>query len=145
MRTERYILDANVLTRLTATQRSSDFVRQNCSIPTEVLHEVRGLPDHESLREMEFAVSATVLTHLTEVLRTMRPGDFKLIDLYANKGNADPFLVACALAGKRESEGMLFPTEWIVVSDDLAVRSTASEHGLAWLSTEAFVAMLGEE
>ena len=79
---------------------------------------------------------------MAQVLQTLRPGDFKLIDLYANKGNADPLVVACALAGVRESEGTLFPVSWKVVSDDLAVRSKATELGLEWLSTEAFVALL---
>ena len=48
-----------------------------------------------------------------------------LEELYANLGNADPLVVACALNGQQGEEGALFSLTWTVVSGDKAVQATA--------------------
>lgn len=142
MTADVYVLDTNVLSRLANRQRQSPFLRAHCRIPSEVLHEVRGFPDIEQLRALNFPLDGRVLECLREVMKTVRPGDFKLIDLYSNKGNADPILVATALTGMRRAADTLFLEVWSVVSDDEAVRAKACEFGVMWLSTEAFVRLL---
>lgn len=137
-----YLLDANALSRLSTYQRGCAFVRRRCRIPSEVLHEIRGFPDVSQLRALEYPVSAELLESVSEVLKTVPPGDFKLIDLYRNKGNADPILVATALTGMRKASETLFSEDWKIVSDDDAVRAKAEEHGVEWLSTANFATFL---
>lgn len=137
-----YVLDANVLSRLSARQRHSSILRSRCRISSEVLHEVRGFPDIEQLRALDFPLDGEVLRCLREVMKTVRTDDFKLVDLYGNRGNADPILVATALTGMRQAAETLFIEEWVVVSDDHAVRAKASELGVRWLSTTDFVPLL---
>jgi hypothetical protein len=137
-----YVLDANVLSRLSARQRRSSFVRERCRIPSEVLHEIRDFPDIDQLRGLDLPMTAELLECLREVMKTVTPADFKLIDLYGNKGSADPILVASAITGKRQSSETLFWEDWKVVSDDEAVRAKAAEHGVGWLSTADLVLFL---
>ena len=137
-----YVLDANVLSRLSVHQRGNSFVREHCRIPAEVLHEIDGFPDVRQLRALDFPVSAELLACVSEVMKTLRPSDFTLVDLYRNKGNADPILVATALTGIRHASETLFCEDWKVVSDDDAVRTKAEEHGVGWLSTADFVLLL---
>ena len=96
MNTDRYLLDTNALTRLTPPERSRTFVFKRCKIPTEVLHEAQGLPDIKALKELEYKANAGLLRNLREVMSTIEPTDFKLVDLYHNRGNADPILIAAA-------------------------------------------------
>jgi len=137
-----YLLDANVLSRLSAGQRGNSLVREHCRIPTEVLHEIEGFPDFRQLRALELPVSVEQLECVRQVMKSVAPGDFKLVDLYRSKGNADPILVAAALIGIRQSSETLFSEDWKVVSDDDAVRAKAADHGVEWLSTEDFVLLL---
>jgi hypothetical protein len=137
-----YVLDANVLSRLSADQRRSSFVRHHCRIPAEVLHEVEGFPDIAQLRALNIPVTGEMLECLSEVMKTVAPRDFKLVDLYSNKGNGDPILVAAALTGMRQASETLFDEDWKVVSDDHAVRAKAEEHVVDSLGTTDFVLLL---
>lgn len=137
-----YLLDNNVLTKLTRDQRASTFVRDRCRIPTEVLYEAQGFPDIRELRALEFRVTAQVLECVREVMRTLTPGDVKLVDLYRNKGNADPLIIATALTATRQSQETLFGEDWQVVTDDLGIRAKASELGVKSLGSTELVALL---
>ncbi|PZE24886.1 hypothetical protein [Curtobacterium sp. MCLR17_042] len=140
-----YLLDNNVLTRLTQEQRSSAFVHEQCRLPSEVLHEARFLPDVDSLRALEYMTNEGVLLHLAAVLQRVPADDTTLIDLYANLGNADPLLLACALDALAEAELGLFGADWVVVSNDRAVVTLAGDLGVPTLSSEAFSLVLGED
>jgi hypothetical protein len=124
-----YVLDSNVLSRLTLEERSSAFVREHCRIPSEVLHEVDGFPDIVNLRKLEYRVTPNVLECVREVMNMVAPGDFKLVDLYRNKGGADPLLIATAIVQIRRSEETLFLENWRIVTEDVAVRETAAKTG----------------
>lgn len=140
----RYLLDTNVLSRLTASQRASRFVRENCRIPAEVLHEAREFPDSDTLNQIEHPVTVGVLEALVKVMATLPVGDTKLVDLYANQGNADPLLVACAIDLQRDEEQYLNPSTWVVVTNDKALRDKAAEFGLDVLTSAEFLALLGD-
>lgn len=64
--------------------------------------------------------------------------DTHLVDLYANRGNADPFVVACALDGEQEDGQYLDPPERIVVTDDKAVGDKAAEFRIRVLANTEF-------
>lgn len=109
-----------------------------CRLPSEVLHEARFLPDVDSLRALEYETTGAVLRQLQTIMASLPPGDFDLVDLYANLGNADPLLVACALDAMEEAESGLFGLDWTVVTNDHAVLSTAKEFGVTTLTSQAF-------
>lgn len=130
MNEEMYLIDNNVLSHLSPARRTSEFFRTQCRIPSEVLHEADGYSDAEVLKEVEYPTTASVLKFLQTVMATVTEEDTALVNLYANKGAADPLLVACALDGIRESEKCLFGPAWIIVSNDKAVRAKALELGV---------------
>ncbi len=139
-----FVVDTNVLARLGRTRVATAFFRKNARIPEEIKYESRGLPEIFELQENVYLTTATVLSHLAKVLKTIDTGDTELIDLYRNEGNADPFVVACALDGQSQSEHMLFTDEWIVVTDDNAVRGKAQEFGIKVLCYEEFALLIDD-
>lgn len=137
-----YVIDNNALSFLTHEHRASDFFKEHCRIPSEVLHEAEGFPDIEELKLLEYSITANVLALIIEVMASVPVGDTKLVNLYANLGNADPLVVATALDGQRTDETALFGPTWIVVSGDKAVQATAREFGLAVKTNHEFLAIL---
>lgn len=112
---------------------------------SEVLHEARGFPDADHLRAVEYRTTGQILTILKEVMATVPSDDTTLVDLYANRGNADPLLVACALDAKREEEQGLFGHTWAIVSNDKAVRDKAAEFDIEVLTSDEFAAVLDRQ
>ena len=138
----RYLVDNNVLSKLSLAQRSDRKFRDRCRIPSEVLFEAAGFPDIDQLCLLEFPVTPRVLEQLRHVMSTVSPSDSRLVDLYGNKGNADPLLIATALVGAQDTAGTLFPEDWQIVTDDRGVRLKAAEFGVHVLSAEEFLAHL---
>lgn len=138
MNEDMYLIDNNVLSHLSRAQRTSEFFFARCRIPTEVLHEADGYPDAEDLKEAEYPTTARVLTLLLTVMTTVPEDDTSLVNLYANKGAADPILVACALDGMRETANQLFGWTWVIVSNDDAVRAKAAEFCVETATREEF-------
>lgn len=134
-----YLIDNNVLSHISPAQRTSVFFRTHCRIPSEVLYEADGYAD-AALKDVEYPTTANVLGFLRTVMATVSEDDTALVNLYANKGAADPLLVACALDGNQESEQFLFGPAWIIVSNDNAVRAKASEFGVESCTREEFAA-----
>ncbi|WP_437773507.1 hypothetical protein [Arthrobacter sp. KNU40] len=138
MNEEMYLIDNNVLSHLSPAQRASEFFRTRCRIPAEVLHEAVGYANVDALKAVEYPTTMTVLKFLQRVMATVPEDDTALVNLYANKGAADPMLVACALNGMQESASWLFGPKWIVVSNDKAVRAKAEEFAVESCSREVF-------
>lgn len=137
-----YLLDNNALGKISRRDRGSDFVRTFCRIPTEVLHEASGYPDIATLTELEYPTTVAILGLLVEVMTTVEVGDTSLIDLYHNRGNADPLLIACALDAQRANSPFLFGEAWIVVSDDQAAQTMARRFGVDFRSSTSFLEVL---
>lgn len=138
----RYLVDNNVLSTLSRDQRASSFFHTHCYIPDEVLYEARGFPDIEELKTRRYEMTDGVLRHLILVMKTVPVTSTKLVDLYANRGNADPIIVACALDAQSQNEDKLFGPTWVVISDDDAVRSKADEFEIERRSGREFVLIL---
>ena len=130
-----FLLDNNVVSHLSQAQLDSAFLETQCRIPSEVLHEAG---DRAELRKIEYPTSVAMLEALKEVMQTVDPSDTSLINLYANNGNADPLIVACALAEIRQSADVLIAPSWIVVSNDLAVRDKSKLLGVSALGRDDF-------
>lgn len=137
-----YLVDNNVLSQLKRGHRASPFFKEHCRIPSEVLHEAHGFPDLAQLRLLEYPTTPSVLGALVEVMASVAVGETNLVDLYANLGNADPLLVACALDGQRSDADKLFAPTWTVVSGDKAVRAKAGDFGVEVITTQDLLAIL---
>lgn len=142
MNEHEYLVDNNVLAALSREQRASAFFRTHCHVPDEVLHEARGFPDIAVLKVRRYETTEGVLRQLITIMETIPVGNTDLVDLYANRGNADPLIVACALDATRQNEDMLFGPTWVVVSDDKAVRSKATEFEIELRTGAEFAAIL---
>lgn len=138
MNDENFLIDNNVLSHLSLTQRASIFFRTRCRLTSEVLHEAQGYPDNEALKDVEYQTSASVLRFLQMIMATVPEDDTALVNLYANKGAADPLLVACALDAMQETASLLFGPIWVIVSNDKAVRAKATEFHVASCTREDF-------
>lgn len=143
MNENRYLLDAVVLLEMTPSQRRAEFVRTYCRIPSEILYEAASLPDIHLFRELEVGVTTNILKNLKTVMATVEPGD-RIIELYKNKGNGDMMLLACALTLMSGERPNLFPDRWIIVSDDKALRSKATELNVPSCSRAELVAFIEE-
>ena len=137
-----YMLDTNALSRLTRAERASRFVRGRCGITDDVLWESRDLADAAQLKTLVQPMTTHALRVIQKIMSEVPVGDLKLINLYSNKGAADPGLVACALAATTCSNDTLFRKEWTVVTDDAEVRTTAERFDVAWVSSSDFVVTL---
>lgn len=144
MNERRYLVDNNVLSRLTSEQRLSPFFRDHCRVTSDVLHEASGYVEPEVI-DLEEPVTATVLGRLATVMASVAPGDTSLIDLYANKGAADPVMIAVALEMQAVQDRTLFPETWVIVTDDKAVAATARSHGVTPLDTREFQSLFPGE
>lgn len=137
-----YVIDNNALSRIGRDCRACEFFKRNSRIPSEVLHEASGFPDIADLELLEYPTTAGVLEQLIVVMASIPVGETKLVDLYANQGNADPLVIAVALDGQSRDAGTLFSPSWTVVSGDKAVQAKAREFGLEVTTNEEFIAVL---
>lgn len=138
MNEEVYLIDNNVLSHMSQLQRSGRFFRERCRLPAEVLHEASGYPDAMVLKQVEYPTSARLLRILSTIMATMLEADTTLVNLYANKGAADPFLIACALHATEEAAALLRKPTWVVVSNDKAVGAKAAEFSVTTYTREEF-------
>lgn len=137
MNKDVFLVDNNVLSRLSRSQRASRFLRERCFVTRDVLYEARGFADEISdvpVREVTIAV----LERLKQVMTELPWEDTSVVNLYDNKGSADPALVATALVMVEEEAETLFPSNIILVTDDKAVIKVAGNLGVARLSYTAF-------
>lgn len=138
MSDEMYLLDNNVLSHLSRGQRASTFFLERCRLPIEVLHEAKRYPDAEALKQIGYPTTARVLELLRQVMATVPESDTSLVDLYANKGAADPLLIACALHATEEAAPLLWKPTWAIVSNDKAVRAKAAQLSVTAYTREDF-------
>lgn len=131
-----YLLDNNVLGAMGKERRESTFFRERCRVPAEVAHEARRVAYAKTLDALTIAVSPDILVQLVEVMKSVPVGTTKLVDLFSNKGAADPILVATALALNNPPVPDLFSDTWVIVTNDKEVRAKALEFSLITLSPE---------
>lgn len=128
--TNRYLVDNNALIALGRDRVASAFFRAYCQVTTDVLREAEEHPHLAQLQANAYPLTPAVLSQLRTVMTQLTIGDTSLVDLYANKGTADPGLVASALDAMAANEGVLFHEEWAVVTNDRGVAAAAARHGV---------------
>lgn len=136
-----YLMDTNLLAKMSEAQRSSDFVRQHCRIPSEVLWEAQGLRDHASLSQLEYETTSEVLDSLRTVMAAVTVEE-KLVDLYSNTGNGDAVLLAVALTEKLRANQVLFGDTWVIATDDEGLARKARELNLPTCRSDEFMKLV---
>lgn len=126
-----YLVDNNALIALTSRRVKTEFFGDHCRITADVLHEASGHPEQGHLAALAEATTSDVLEQVRVVMADVEVGDTDLVDLYGNKGAADPGLVATVLARAAAQDGHLFPDEWVIVTLDRAVQDAAKRQHVA--------------
>jgi hypothetical protein len=138
----KFVVDTNALAQIGKARRASTLFHESAVIVEEVLREAEGFPDIGSLRKYATKTSPETLRWLAEVMMTVDTEDRTLVNLYANKGGADPIVIASALEGQARDSSYLDAPDWIVVTNDKAVRVKAEEFGLLVLDSSEFAAAI---
>jgi hypothetical protein len=142
MNETKYLVDNNALIELRRERRASEFFHAHCHLPADVLYEAQGFPDLTSLKTLIYEVTPKVVEHVRTVMKSIRVGDTNLVDLYRNKGAADPVLIASALDAAEQDDGVLFPDRWVIITRDKAVIETAQEFGIETASPAQLAALI---
>lgn len=129
--TSRYLVDNNALMELKRDRVASAFFRSHCHVTTDVLREAAEHPHLAQLKAGAYPLTPAVLEQVRRVMADVSVGDISLVDLYRNKGSADPGLVASALAQIAANEGALFIDDWVIVTNDGGVEDAAARHSVA--------------
>src|SRR5690606_26229961 len=94
-------------------------------------------PDRDLLESLAAQPTVDILGRIGQVMRGLIPGDTSLVDLYLNKGAADPGLIAHALLRIAAQDGQLFPDDWTIVTLDVGVLKIADIHDLPTMGPSA--------
>jgi hypothetical protein len=137
----KYLVDTNALISFGAKRNASDFFKGHCRVPEEIAHEA-GARRAELLAPLTVPMSARILNEVVAVMKTVPVGDKGLVDLYGNKGAADPILIATAVVLNKPEKPTLFDDEWVIVTNDRAVRDKAKEFDLKTATPESLAALI---
>ena len=127
----RYLIDNNVLNALRRDQIHSEFFRVYCRVTTDILWEAREHAEQAALARLSRPHTPGFLMRVRDVMQTLEAGDTQLIDLYGNKGAADPGLIASILEAADDDANKLLSDSWILVTNDQAVAGKAGEFAVA--------------
>ena len=138
----RYLLDNNVLNTLRRDQIHSEFFRDYCRVTTDVLWEAREHAEQAALARLSRPHTPGLLMRVRDVMETLEAGDTRLIDLYGNKGAADPGLIASILEADDDDANKLLSDSWILATNDQGVADKAAEFGIAVITPIEFAILI---
>jgi len=127
----RYLVDNNVLNALRRDQIHSEFFRDYCQVTMDILWEAREHVEQAALARLSRPHTPGLLMRVRDVMETLEAGDTRLIDLYGNKGAADPGLIASILEADDDDANKLLSDSWILVTNDQAVAVKAAEFDIS--------------
>lgn len=122
----------------------SPYFEIHCQVTQDVLFEARGHPHHAILEGLVTQVTPGVLAQLQLVMGREPVGDTKLVDLYRNKGSADPGLVAWLLDNEIANSDKLYAESWRLVTDDVALASRAAGFGLKVIGSSVLAELIDQ-
>lgn len=140
----QYIIDTNVLNKIDVHERATQFFTTSCLLPDAVLDEASGFPDIEDLRKLRYPTTAELLRVLMEVMTTIDIKNKRVVNLWQNKGAADPVLPAVVLHAREQQRDFMIKDKWVIVTDDKGVRDLAKKHEIEVLSGDRFREILRE-
>lgn len=137
----KYLVDNNALVSIGTKRWKTAFFQKHCLITEDVAYEARfrarSLPTH-----LIVPVTPSILGHVSQVMKTVVPADTGLVDLYGNKGAADPVLVATAIALQAEESQSLVGDTLVIVTRDDAVSEKAHEFGIRTALPDELTALI---
>lgn len=136
MNDTKFLVDNNALVALKRDRIRSAFFRTYCRVTIDVLREASEHPDRAALAQDAYELTPAVLEQVRAVMKTVEVGDTGLVDLYKNKGAADPGLIASAIDAIAADEGKLFCDTWVIVTNDRAVEAKAAKFRVATIKPE---------
>ena len=140
----RYLVDNNVLNALRRDQIHSEFFRDYCQVTADVLWEAREHSERAALALHSRPHTTGFLMRMRDVMETLEAGDTRLIDLYGNKGAADPGLIASILEAADDDANKLLSDSWILVTNDQAVAGKAAEFAVAVITPIEFAKLIDD-
>lgn len=140
-----FFVDTNALSKLGPRYRATKYFRNYVLLPSVVIQEAGNPEDISNLKELEEGMTPQILRCLIEIMKTISADDKHLIDLYRNKGKADPIIVAYALNEASLEANCLFPVhEVYIVTNDKAVRELGERFAIKVLSSDDFIRQIDE-
>lgn len=127
----RYLVDNNALNALRRGHIQTAFFRDYCQVTTDVLWEAREHTEQATLKRSSRPHTPGLLARVRDVMETVAAGDTRLVDLYGNKGAADPGLIASVLEAADDDANKLSSDVWILVTNDRAAAGKAAEFDIA--------------
>ena len=142
MNETKYLVDNNALVALKGHRIRSDYFRAFCRVTADVLFEADHHPERAALVQIADEITPEFLEQVRAVMGTELPGDTRLVDLYKNKGVADPGLIASILSRTAADDGMFFADIWVLVTNDQAVAAKAAEFGVTSIEPGELAAII---
>lgn len=134
----KYLIDNNALGPL-GERKNSEFFSKHCRVPEEVAYESRRARHAKLLEPVTIEMTPEMLAELAAVMKTVPVGDRRLVDLYGNKGAADPILIATARVLGSED---LFSDRWVIVTEDTAVLAKAAQFSIDTVSPKSLAKII---
>lgn len=142
MNETKYFVDNNALVALKGSRIRSDFFLTYCRVTADVLWEARENPEQAVLARTVHEVTPEILEQVRAVMKTVEVGDTRLVDLYKNKGTADPGLLASVLDAIAADDGKFFFDNWVLVTNDCAVAEKAAELRIATIKPDELAELI---
>ena len=133
---KKYIVDTNVACSLKKMHVDSNFFRNNCFIPEEILTEIGN--SNDLYLEFERRQLPITFDVLYELQNSVMLHSESVIDLYDDKGDGDVMIIATILAEKRKEAGSWLITEWVVATEDNGLKKLLSKFGIERVGLEEF-------
>lgn len=142
MMERRYLVDNNALVAIGTRRWKTAFFRERCLVTADVAHEARYRLRSLPADVVIVPVTPAILGQVTLIMKAAVPGDTRLLDLYGNKGAADPILVATAAVLQAEESQSLIGDTVVIATRDAAVSETAKEFGIETVSPDALASLI---
>lgn len=142
MNETKYLVDNNALIRLRRERVRTAFFDNYCSVTADVLLEADEHPEKAALAKKAADITPDFLGQLRAVMATVTVGDTSLVNLYKNKGAADPGLIAFILEESAINDGKLFCDHWVLVTNDHAVADKAAEFNVDTVNSSELAALI---
>jgi len=137
----KYLVDNNALVSIGTKRWKTIFFREHCLIAADVAHEAR-YRAHSFPADVIVPVTPAILSQVARIMKTVLPGDTRLLDLYGNKGAADPVLVATAVVLQAEESELLVGDTLVIVTRDEAVGEKAKEFDIETVLPDELAALI---
>lgn len=138
----KYLIDETPATSLKNEWMKTNFFKNNCFIPEEIMYELRDNYelDLNELKKNQIQVSYDILNALQIVM-----AQAKVVKLYHNEGNGDALIVATAMAMKNLENSKLIKNEWVIVTSDKGVVTLAKNLAIKCIDKNIFYEQLKQE